>query len=302
MRSMKWRILIGIAVASNSVLAEQYTRQQYVEMYRQVAVQQMIANKIPASVTLAQGILESASGNSKLAREGNNHFGIKCHSGWNGKTMALDDDAKNECFRVYDSPFSSYEDHSLFLKNNSRYGSLFSLDMMDYKGWTAGLKSAGYATNPAYASMLNQLIEELKLTDLDKIGSQSNIGNALLSKNEQTAEQEHEIQYNRNRSAYVVARKGDTFYQLASEFGVTVRQLARFNDFPKHKDVLVEGDIVYIKPKKYRGFFPVVELVEDQTLREISQELGVKMKRLERRNRIEDCDKVLPKGTRIILR
>jgi LysM repeat protein len=299
---MKMRILIGLFLCSGSVWAEQYTRQQYVEMYRQIAVQQMISNRIPASVTLAQGILESASGNSRLAKEGNNHFGIKCHSGWTGKSMFLDDDTKNECFRVYESPLQSYEDHGLFLKNNTRYASLFALDIMDYKGWTSGLKEAGYATNPAYASLLNQVIEDLKLTDFDKIGSQSNNGFGLLSKNDQDVYQEHELLFTRNRAAYVVARKGDTFYQLASEFGVTVRQLARFNDFSKRKDVLVEGDVVYVKPKKRKGFFPVMELAKDQSLRDLSQDLGIKMKRLEQLNRIEDGDKVLPKGTRIILR
>ncbi len=128
----------------------------------------MQQHRIPASITLAQGLLESGAGKSKLAVEANNHFGIKCHNNWNGETIRIDDDEKNECFRKYPSPEMSYEDHSQFLITRNRYASLFELETTDYKGWAHGLKAAGYATNPKYAPQLIKLIEDYKLHQYDK--------------------------------------------------------------------------------------------------------------------------------------
>src|SRR5690554_1826862 len=145
------------------------SKQDYVQDWHSVAVRQMISHKIPASITLAQGVLESAYGNSNLARLANNHFGIKCHD-WNGERIYQDDDTKNECFRKYSNADQSYEDHSTFLTSRSRYAGLFELDITDYKGWANGLKAAGYATNPKYPSLLVTIIEELKLYEYDKMG------------------------------------------------------------------------------------------------------------------------------------
>lgn len=139
----------------------------YIEKYKDIAMEEMVVNKIPASITLAQGILESGNGNSVLATKGNNHFGIKCHN-WNGKTMHVDDDAPNECFRVYDNAEDSYRDHSQFLKRD-RYKDLFDLKITDYEGWAKGLKKAGYATLPTYASVLIKLIENYELYEYDKL-------------------------------------------------------------------------------------------------------------------------------------
>ena len=136
-------------------------------MYREDAIREMERNSIPASITLAQGILESGDGNSPLARYANNHFGIKCHSDWTGKTFIQDDDKKNECFRKYKDPYESYKDHSDFLKKN-RYAFLFELKITDYKGWAHGLKKAGYATNPKYPHLLIKIIEENNLAQYDK--------------------------------------------------------------------------------------------------------------------------------------
>ena len=140
--------------------------QQYVDQYKDCAIEQMLKWKIPASITLAQGILESGAGQSTLATQGNNHFGIKCH-GWKGRTVYRDDDARNECFRAYDSPFDSYEDHSRFLATGQRYRSLFQLKLTDYRGWANGLKAAGYATNPQYAQRLIDIIQLYKLYQYD---------------------------------------------------------------------------------------------------------------------------------------
>lgn len=141
----------------------------YIERFKDIAMEEMQKDKIPASITLAQGILESGSGKSKLATKGNNHFGIKCHSDWKGKTMRQDDDAPKECFRVYKNAEESYRDHSKFLKNSTRYADLFKLEITDYKGWAKGLKKAGYATLPTYASVLINLIETYDLQQYDQM-------------------------------------------------------------------------------------------------------------------------------------
>ncbi len=140
----------------------------YIEKFHKIAMREMQEYKIPASITLAQGLLESGNGKSELARKSNNHFGIKCHSSWKGKRTYYDDDAKGECFRVYDDPAQSYRDHSLFLANGQRYAFLFELKITDYKGWAKGLKKAGYATLPVYANVLINLIETYDLTQYDQ--------------------------------------------------------------------------------------------------------------------------------------
>ena len=157
-------IFIFIIVSSNA----QDKTEKYIEKYSKVAVEEMKKYNIPASITLAQGILESGNGESRLAKEGNNHFGIKCHSNWNGKTIIEDDDEKGECFRKYDNAEDSYRDHSLFLTERGRYSFLFELNKKNYKAWAKGLKKAGYATNPKYPDLLIDLIERYDLSRFDK--------------------------------------------------------------------------------------------------------------------------------------
>ena len=167
-------IILFLLIVSGFCLAAQNAQKSkltldYIDKYKDIAMEEMQKNKIPASITLAQGILESGSGQSRLAKLGNNHFGIKCHSDWKGKTMRQDDDAPNECFRVYKKPEDSYRDHSKFLKNGTRYASLFDLKITDYKGWAKGLKKAGYATLPTYAPVLINLIETYELQKYDEM-------------------------------------------------------------------------------------------------------------------------------------
>ena len=140
----------------------------YVKKYAPAATKNMRFFKIPASITLAQGILESGYGEGTLAKKANNHFGIKCHKGWKGKSITHDDDEEDECFRSYKNPLRSYRDHSLFLVDRDRYSSLFTLNRKDYKGWAVGLKAAGYATDPKYADKLISLIERFNLTRFDE--------------------------------------------------------------------------------------------------------------------------------------
>ena len=148
------KALLLFALLPLSLFAQRITPEEYIQTYKDIAIREMKTHKIPASITLAQGLLESGAGNSALAREAKNHFGIKCHKGWEGDTYYMDDDEKNECFRKYKNPEESFKDHSEFLCGRSRYAALFDLDITDYEGWAKGLKAAGYATNPKYAQLL----------------------------------------------------------------------------------------------------------------------------------------------------
>ena len=165
---MVYRLLIFFMIFSNQLLAQKLTTEQYIAQFKDEAIRQMKKYRIPASITLAQAILESGNGNSDLAKKSNNHFGIKCHANWQGEKVFHDDDENDECFRKYKTVLDSYEDHSIFLLKD-RYLGLFDLPLDDYKGWARGLKKAGYATNPKYDKLLIRVIEENDLDILDKM-------------------------------------------------------------------------------------------------------------------------------------
>lgn len=215
--------------------------QNYIDKYKNVAIDQMKRHHIPASITLAQGLLESGAGKSSLATRGNNHFGIKCHD-WTGPTMMKNDDAPNECFRVYGNAMESYEDHSLFLKRK-RYAPLFELNLRDYKGWANGLKKCGYATSPTYAQQLINIIELYKLYEYDNA---KGLDKFILDHSGAYVIRAY------NKNYYVVARKGDTFRSLGKELGISYKKLAKYNERDRD-DVLSEGDTVYLKKKQKRA-------------------------------------------------
>lgn len=249
--------------------------QNYVDAYKDIAIQEMLKYNIPASITLAQGILESGAGTSDLARKGNNHFGIKCH-GWTGRTVHHDDDARQECFRAYDNALQSYEDHSQFLRNSQRYASLFLLKNTDYKSWAHGLKAAGYATNPQYANLLINLIETYQLYQYD---------GALPSNTvvvDRISNVEHVVKM-ANKRYYVFARKGDTFYSLAAELGVSASKLAKYNERNKN-DVLEQNDIVWLQKKAKRAdasFKNRPHLVKPgESTYSVAQKYGIRLKSL----------------------
>ena len=219
----------------------QYRNQRYVEYinkYSGLAVDQMKRYKIPASITISQGLLESGAGQSTLSQKSNNHFGIKCPGNWSGKTVRHNDDAPNECFRAYDDPRESYEDHSKFLTSGSRYAFLFNLDITDYKGWARGLKQAGYATDPSYANRLITIIETYELYQFDKKGYRFN--NEKKETKPRINRVAHQT-YIMNDVIYVIARRGDTFETIADEFDTSARKLIKYNDLHKEysKDCLV---------------------------------------------------------------
>lgn len=293
---------VSVSLFGNS--DKRISKEEYADMWKQIAIQQMIDYKIPASITLAQGILESSSGNSDLAKKGNNHFGIKCHD-WTGDKMYMDDDAKDECFRVYNSSEDSYIDHSKFLTTKSRYSKLFALDIVDYKSWAKGLKDAGYATNPKYPELLIEIIESLKLNELDVIGNSNSLSSPIVLAARQSNENVHAVQMHTNKVKYVIARKGDTIYKIAKEFNLGLWQLYRYNDFGLRKDVLEEGDIVYLQPKRRRS----KDRDKDQiivagttTLRQISQEQALKLESLIKLNNTLSPDEKISKGQKINVR
>lgn len=292
-------VLIASISLAHVAGATKISRSQYVEMWKETAVEQMLDHNIPASITLAQGILESGSGNSKLAMEGNNHFGIKCH-GWTGDKMYIDDDKAGECFRVYKNAGDSYNDHSEFLKSYSRYDFLFSFDVTDYESWAKGLKKAGYATNPKYPELLIKIIEELELDQYD----QGIVIKPELIASGETYANKHSVAIHSNKVKFIVAKEGDTFYQLSKEFGLTLNQLYKYNDFDKTKDVLEKGDIIYIQPKRRASLFKKKEvtLSEDMTVAEISQKYALNAKSLKRLNDFTGNDQIVSKGEKVTLR
>lgn len=311
-------------MSSSSLLrAQKISVEEYIETWSKVAVEQMIEHDIPASITMAQGILESGSGNSMLAVKGNNHFGIKCHE-WTGASLLKDDDKRNECFRKYDNARASFEDHSAFLTERSRYAFLFELDKTDYKAWAKGLKKAGYATNSKYPKLLIDLIEKHELNKLDEqidfekydpknknmkaeqpLLAAINPGKqSTQPENKLVTSNKHDVFINKNKTKYIIAKSGDTFYQISKEFGFHLRQLNKWNDFPKTKDVLVEGDIVYIMPKrnKSKNGSTRIEVEQKQELWEISQAHGIKLKSLVQINNLDSPELEMSKGDIVFLK
>lgn len=264
--------------AQNMVRTKQY--QDYFDKYKDLAIEQMQKHKIPASITLAQGVFESGAGRSELATKGNNHFGIKCN-GWTGRKVYHDDDARQECFRAYNNVYESYEDHSVFLTTSKRYSRLFQLKLTDYQGWANGLKACGYATSPTYAKKLIEIIQLYKLYEYDKAKGYDKF---------QTHQIEHgDLRhiYAFNKNYYVKARRGDTFKTIAADVDISYRKLARYNERDKH-DTLEEGEIVWLEkkakkaPKKYKGHPHTVQ--RGESMYSIAQYYGIRIKYLYKMN------------------
>lgn len=295
-------ILIFCIVYVCSVMAQyrwNQAYQDYINTYKDIAIEEMLRYNIPASITLAQGLIESGAGKSELARKGNNHFGIKCHD-WTGRTIHHDDDALQECFRAYDSALQSYEDHSKFLRNKPRYASLFHLELTDYKGWAHGLKAAGYATNPKYAYSLINIIETYNLSQYDnatsynRTSAQSSNNSSI--QNIVTYAGEHIIRI-ANKNYYIVARQGDTFRNIGKEVGISYRKLAKYNERDKNM-VLEKGDIVYLKKKRTKSdkiFKHVPHVVKaGESMYTIAQRYGIRLKSLYKKNHLDYEHEIRP--------
>lgn len=284
--------LIAVATVAAAQMKWNSAFQQYIDQYKDLAIEQMKKYRIPASITLAQGVFESGAGRSDLARKGNNHFGIKCH-GWQGRTVRANDDAPDECFRAYDNAWQSYEDHSRFLVNSNRYRKLFSLSITDYRGWARGLKAAGYATNPRYADKLIELIELYKLHQYDRARHYDRFM-ASAAKDVAADGLIHPI-YKFNDNYYLKARRGDTFKSIAKEVGISSRKLAKYNERDRH-DTLAEGDIIYLKkkakraPKSYKNRLHYVR--PGESMYTISQYYAIRLKYLYKLNRLTPDDEI----------
>ena len=270
------------------------TRPEYVEKYKDIAIKEMLTNGIPASITLAQGLLESDAGNSALAMYAKNHFGIKCHTDWKGDTYIQDDDAKDECFRKYNEAEESYDDHSNFLKSKGRYAFLFDLRKTDYKGWADGLHEAGYATDPAYADRLIKLIDDYKLYQYDRMQEVA-IDKHVKKKTEPQIIKPTTAAFSsarklflNNNIKYVVVQDGDTYYKIAHDLNMRLWQLHNYNETGKQTCLQV-GDVVYLQPKRRRSHTEEFHTARfGETMYYISQLYGIKLKHLYRLNHMAD--------------
>jgi len=286
------------------------TAGEYINTYKDLAVSEMKRTGIPASITLAQGMIESDFGQSRLSREGNNHFGIKCHSDWTGATIRHNDDRRNECFRKYTKAEGSFYDHSDFLKSESRYRFLFDIDPTEYKVWARGLKKAGYATNPDYANMLIRKIEENNLWYFDRGYNSTSLPpqttvpvkeslpvqvientteKPVLVINGNTSVQARVPRImDNNRIHYIIVKDGDTKEKLENEFQLLKWELARYNELANDFE-LVPGEILYLQPKRERAEpgKDYYTTVDGDTMYLISQRFGIKVKSLYEMNRME---------------
>jgi len=301
--TMRTFLIVVIMFFAIPLCYAQSVQEEYIKKYCQIAVDEMTRTGVPASITLAQGILESGSGTSQLAIKGNNHFGIKCHSNWNGGRMYADDDAKNECFRVYRNASESFRDHSDFLKNNQRYASLFSLNPKDYKGWATGLKKAGYATSPTYATRLIEIIENYDLAKYDSgtfvpVVVSNNVISASTDEHDNSKKpsvyytsngfelsmNEYSLGTN-NNTQYIILKYDMDIEVLTRKLGMAPWELPKYNDLPKNYKVKA-GELIYLKPKRNKAEkkYTVHIVQRGETMRDISQKYAVKTKRLYKLN------------------
>ena len=293
MKKLKLFLILIISCLTLQAQTRNKQYEAYIKKYRELAVEEMKKYHIPASITLAQGLLESGAGQSALARKSNNHFGIKCGSDWYGKTVSHDDDARGECFRAYKHPKDSYEDHSKFLAGRPRYASLFKLNMTDYKGWARGLKKAGYATNPRYA---DQLIGIIELYELYKYDDKNYL--KWIKKNPNP----HQT-YIANDLLYIVVRAGDSWKSISQEFDISQKKLRKYNDLYKGYALQV-GDILYLekKNKKADKEHIVHVLRAGESMYSISQKYGIRLKNLYKLNKMDEDDPAPKIGTILRLR
>ena len=307
---LAWMAL-GMCFVANAQPQPPSAPEQYIAEWNDEAVYQMAVHGIPASITLAQGILESGSGQSELATKSNNHFGIKCHSDWGGESVYHDDDHRGECFRSYDNASESFHDHSEFLKR-SRYEALFELKPKDYVRWAKGLKKCGYATNPKYAHQLIDLIERYGLEQYDEQGlalkadreafaaaelaqatTRDEVLETVQNKELNPAKSANTIgrrsvQASENYIRYILAEPGDTYDALAVELDLMGWQLYRYNDIDRKNGTYTPrvGEVIYLQPKRNRGRTLWLEMRPEETIWEASQRSGVSVKSLVRKNRL----------------
>lgn len=294
----------GISLSAKAQYTYQQRVQQYIIQYKDIAIEEMKRTGVPASITLAQGIIETDAGASPLATDGNNHFGIKCHNEWSGDAMYYDDDKRNECFRKYENAELSFKDHSDFLKTRQRYSPLFQLNITDYKGWANGLKSCGYATNPRYSTMLINTIEANNLQQYDSMGLDEN----WVKTNKSDAPSPIIVQQNQdpdvddviadtnadpksgqvfflNSIKVVEVQKGESLQSISIRFHTSVKRLIKYNDLTE-KSIVKAGDKIYLQPKRRNGNEGYHTVTAGETMFSIAQQYGIRLDVLYQKNKM----------------
>lgn len=312
--------LFALLVCANIQAQQKQDVLNYIEQYKSIAIEEMVRAKIPASITIAQGIVETGSGSSSLAKNANNHFGIKCKEEWKGKKYYHNDDLPNECFRVYENARSSYSDHSDFLMTRPWYAPLWQFKVTDYKSWAHGLKSAGYATNPQYASMLINMIEEYKLYELDQQGlamieekermlkqgekasdltaSASKVIVTDVKKSETDVKDKKEQKSSRpeftvNGLRAVKSSGTEDPLKIAFEYNLDYSYVLSFNDL-NNGDKFKDGEFIFLQPKKSRGSETLYTAKAGENMHDISQKTGIKLRDLYAKNQMKMNDQVYP--------
>lgn len=319
MRNIKYLFILYILTAALNLTAQSVDRLNYINRYLETAIEERLKYKIPVSITLAQGAIESGNGKSTLSKRSNNHFGIKCGSSWKGRKVYHHDDKANECFRVYKSAWESYRDHSKFLTVNQRYGDLFKLKISDYKGWAKGLKKAGYATNPSYPNLLIGIIEQYDLDKYDRMSESAlrkiagdkstkhtNTSNTAKNGNKPAYTPVKLKKIRRpnkiNGVKYIITPCKITYSDIAKTYRLEVEEILFFNDVSKNY-IVPAGIKVFIQKKKRKATKGTEfhTLREGETLWNVSQNYGVRYIRLLRMNKIKTAA-TLKVGTKIKLR
>jgi LysM repeat protein len=339
----KYLIVSMFLMLSVITLQAQYTNsdiEAYILKYKELAIGKMYEYQIPASITLAQGIFESGAGTSRLATEGNNHFGIKCHKEWTGDSILVDDDKAAECFRKYSKVEDSYDDHSLFLKTRDRYAKLFTLNVTDYEAWAKELKAAGYATNPKYPDNLISLIKRFHLNRYDsvylerlnsgffdenwkeKITQQENVELAtnvvkrrnpdgsslilfffakeLIPKKAEYPFSDREV-YENNKVLYIIAKEGDTYENIAAEVQESEKNLRKYNDEIKLREPIA-GEVIYIEKKMKNNPLSIYKVQKGETARYLSQKFAISLQDLLKYNHLDKETTRLKEGQMIRLK
>jgi len=300
---------IFLCVFLYSCFAQDGEREAYIELYKHIAIEEMNRSGIPASIKLAQGILESASGASTLAVKANNHFGVKCGSRWAGATYYhFDDDYDRNgnliksCFRKYQSPEESYKAHTEFLMSGARYEFLFSYPKTDYKNWARGLKKAGYATNPQYANLLIRIIEQSDLAKFDRMTEEVIVYEPENPKNPDKVQSVKRRKSVNNQVKIIIAAAGDTYAELSETLDIPRKKLLKYND-AKSGQAIQQGDYIYMQPKRkkyrYKKDFHIIK--NDDTMYQLSQKYGIRLECLYKRNRMKSNTEPA-EGQRIYLR
>ena len=311
-------LLVLCILLVTSVSAQQLTPQQYIEQYKDVAIREMKRMGVPASITLAQGLLETESGNSSLVKKSNNHFGIKCKSNWTGPGVTHDDDAVGECFRSYKDAEESFRDHSNFLRGSERYSTLFTLNPTDYKGWAKGLKKAGYATNPKYPDILIKNIEQYNLQQYS-LATVDEVPKFELNKNEDdkensdgkpVSEMRTKNELNNigepngavtaiNGSKCMLAAKGTSLLAIATQNNIPLSKLLSYNDLTMD-GLIAKDQVIYLEKKQEKGAVEYYNTLQGETLYDVAQKQGIQLQNLLAYNNLRE-DGELQHGTQLSL-